>query len=217
MASTILLICDRELILAGISCLLRRGQNQYVVVTAANSEEGFLKANLITPSLVILYLPNQLSQYLDTCRQLGKICPNANILVISNELGLETMISFLACGVRGFIADDTAASQLLDDICSVASGKVVIRYVGGRKLANESIFVGRSASFGEAIAKLSESEQRVLSHLALGSSNKQIAHTLYLSEATVKWHLSNIYNKLAVKGRSEAILCCVRAGLDRSA
>jgi DNA-binding NarL/FixJ family response regulator len=126
------------------------------------------------------------------------------------------LLRALACGAAGFFTKDAAPNEFLDGVQAVCAG----HYAVGSKLAAAALAAfagGQAGADPSSDAGLSPAEQRILNLVGQAQSTRSIAEARGISEKTVRNHLANIYRKLDVKNRSEAILWSARMGLAGSA
>ncbi|MDB0033056.1 response regulator transcription factor, partial [Amylibacter sp.] len=109
----------------------------------------------------------------------------------------------LAAGAAGFCNDEQTVDELLETAITVASGKMVFPFMDVRELQDDPLFM------------LTKRERMILQLLADGSSNKELADSMTISINTVKFHLSNLYEKLGIKNRSQAISFFYSRRLDQ--
>jgi len=125
------------------------------------------------------------------------------ILVYAQNHSLEVSRRALAAGAAGFCNDEQTVDELLETAITVASGKMVFPFMDVRELQDDPLFM------------LTKREKIILQFLADGSSNKELAESMKISINTVKFHLSNLYEKLGVKNRSQAISFFYSRRLDQ--
>lgn len=139
--------------------------------------------------------------------------PDPPRIIILTTFGLDEYVSAaVVAGAAGFLLKDAAADALVDSIRTVAGGESVL----APSLVRTVIEQARSSIRVQTvpgIEDLSERELEVLQHLAAGRSNAEIAEALFLSEATVKTHVSHIFTKLGVRDRVQAVIAAFTAGL----
>jgi DNA-binding NarL/FixJ family response regulator len=145
-------------------------------------------------------------------RQVRSQYPEIKIVVLTNYSNEPYIRAMMEIGVEGYILKDTPPRDIIDSLRMVMAGQTVFS-----ALVTQRVRRGYLGSSGEPNISRSESiterESEVLRLLANGSSNLEIAERLNLSEASVRFHLSNIYSKLGVRGRAEAIIQAAREGL----
>ena len=125
------------------------------------------------------------------------------ILVYSQNHSLDVSRRPLAAGAAGFCNDEQTVDELLETAITVASGKMVFPFMDVRELQDDPLFM------------LTKRERMILQLLADGSSNKELADSMTISINTVKFHLSNLYEKLGIKNRSQAISFFYSRRLDQ--
>jgi two-component system nitrate/nitrite response regulator NarL len=136
--------------------------------------------------------------------------PSCRVLVLSVHVGAGDVHECVSLGAAGYLAKDTDRAEICDAIRAVAQGRVVLS--GEAQAAMAAELQHRRAVERE---QLSPREQEILDLLAVGASAPDIASQLYLSTATVKTHLHNLYRKLDVSDRAAAVAEGMRRGLIR--
>ena len=137
-------------------------------------------------------------------------------VVILTTFGLDEYVSAaIVAGASGFLLKDATASSLLDAIRAVAAGDVAIAPSLVRTVVQQARNSPRVREV-PGIDELTERELEVLQHLAAGRSNAEIAEQLYLSEATVKTHLSRVLAKLGVRDRVQAVIAAFASGIAQA-
>jgi DNA-binding NarL/FixJ family response regulator len=178
-----------------------------VVGTAADVPEvaAFLQPNQPTTILVDLLAPEPA-----LARRLKAVAPEAGLLFLVHSYQLKEILQLLQAEVSGCVSRDETVGDLARAIIAVGRGEIALPpHIAGRALA---ALARGGPSGGPLVEPLSERETEVLSLLAQGLTNKDIAQTLVLSVRTVEAHLRNIYGKLGVHSRTEAALWAVKHG-----
>jgi two-component system, NarL family, response regulator LiaR len=132
--------------------------------------------------------------------------PDTEVLALTSVLEDASVVGAVRAGAIGYLLKDTQADALCQAIKSAAAGQVQLTPKAAARLM-------QAVSAPESPVDLTERETEVLRLLAQGQSNKQIAHSLHISEKTVKTHVSNILSKLGVQSRTQATLCAIHIGL----
>ena len=139
--------------------------------------------------------------------------PDPPRIVILTTFGLDEYVSrAIVAGASGFLLKDATSADLIDAVHSVAAGDVAIAPSLVRTVVEQARASIQIHSV-PGIDQLTDRELEVLQHLASGRSNAEIAEQLYLSEATVKTHLSRVLAKLGVRDRVQAVIAAFRAGI----
>jgi DNA-binding NarL/FixJ family response regulator len=124
----------------------------------------------------------------------------------------EALVDAIMAGASGYVLKEVGGSDLVGDVRKVAAGHSLL----DPQLANRAVARIRARQLEEREHHLTSQEERILSHIAEGMTNRQIAESMYLSEKTVKNYVSNLLAKLGVSRRTEAAVYAVRRADHRS-
>lgn len=197
----VLLADDHPLIREGIRNTLDKSDAlELVGDTAQGDEVGELVARL-QPDVLLLDLSMPGPPPLENVMSLHKAFPQTRVIILSAFDDLVPVRALLRAGVRGYVLKDEALETLVQAIITIVSGGVWFSQAIAHRLAQPA----RTPEF-------TERELDVLNVLAGGAGNEQIAARLSVTERTVRYHLRNIYRKIDVTSRGEAIAWAVRAG-----
>ncbi len=206
---TILIVDGQAVIRAGLHRLLDSYAGLHVVGEAADGVQAVSETLELGPQIVLLdsQLPN--GQSLDALRQIKQLNLDTKVLLLSAQDREEYLYETLRSGADGYVLKDIAPDELAQALRVVASGEVLVQpQLAGRLLSRVGKQGGRAP-----YESLTARELDVLRLLARGMRNKEIAARLYVSERTVNFHLANIYQKLNVSGRTEALSKAIEQGL----
>ncbi|HSD39505.1 MAG TPA: response regulator transcription factor [Rhodocyclaceae bacterium] len=198
----VLVADDHVTVREGLVAIIGRQADMHVVAQAVNGRDAVTQWREHRPDIALLDLRMPL---LDGVGAIEEICltdPSARLIVLTTFDTDEDISNVIKAGARGYLLKDAPWEELLDCIRKVHAGEVSIPASMVAKLA-----VGMSRE------ALTARETGVLSLLVQGQSNKEIAASLKVSEATVKTHLRNIFTKLNVLSRTEAISVAIQRGL----
>jgi DNA-binding NarL/FixJ family response regulator len=187
---------------AGLRHLLENYHDLDVAGEAIDGVQAVSETLELGPQVVIMdaQLPN--GQSLEALRQIKQLNPDTKILFLSSLDSEDDLYEALRAGADGYVLKDIAAGELAQAVRTVARGEVLVQpQIAGRLISR----FGQQARGSSAREALTAREQEVLRLLARGLRNKEIAARLYVSERTVNFHLANIYQKLNVSGRTEAL------------
>lgn len=191
----VLIADDHRLILEAIRLVLEQADDIEIVGETTRGAQVLPLVARTNPDLVLLDIRMPEMDGLTCLDRLQKQHPDVTVVIMSSHDDSETIASALARGAKSFIGKMIDPRDLPSALRLVAQG-AVYRPVNGGEPARE-----READK----AGLTPSEQRVLEALARGLSNKEIAEELWLTRQTVKFHLTNIYRRLGVTNRTEAV------------
>lgn len=191
----VLIADDHRLILEAIRLVLDEDEDIEVVGEATDGSQVLPLVGRTSPDVVLLDITMPLMDGLTCLDQLRKRYPAVTAVVLSGRDDPETIRSALARGAKSFIAKQVDPRDLASALRLAAQGAVY------HAVEEEDVTVDGEGRKGG----LTPSEQRVLEALSRGLSNREIAQELWLTQQTVKFHLTNIYRRLGVSNRTEAV------------
>ncbi len=204
-----ILIVDSQMVTrAGLQRLLESYNGLQVIGQAADGVQAVSETLELGPRVVLMdaQLPN--GQSLEALRQIKQLNLDTKVLLLSTQNREEYLYETLRAGADGYILKDIAPDELAQAVRTVARGEILIQ----PQLANR--LLSRFGTRGNTpYESLTTREMEVLRLLARGMRNKEIAARLFVSERTVNFHLANIYQKLNVSGRTEALSKALEQGL----
>jgi len=198
----ILIADDHITVLAGLASILGMQPDMVVVAEASNGKEAVDLWRKHSPGVTLLDLRMPEMDGVSALNEIRRQDPTARIIVLTTCNTDGDICRAVKAGAKGYLLKDSSRVELLDCIRKVSVGETCIPQALVSKLAE-----GMSSEI------LTDRESEVLNMLAHGKSNKEIAEKLFISEFTVKGHLHNIFTKLDVLSRTEAINVAIRRGL----
>ena len=207
----VLLVDNQTVSRAGLRRLLESYPDLEVVGEASDSMQAVSETAELLPQIVLLdaHLPEE--QSLETLRQVRQLNGDIHVLLLAGREDETLLYESLRAGAGGYILKDIAPDELAQAVRGVARGDVLIQpQMAARLLARSG---GSDRGAGGLQESLTTREREVLQLLARGLRNKEIAARLFVSERTVNFHLANIYAKLHVNGRTEALSRALEHGL----
>ncbi len=212
----VLLADDQALVRAGFRALLDAQDDIEVVGEAVDGEEALRVAKAAGPDVVLMDIRMPGMDGLEATR---RIAGTARVLILTTFDVNEYVYEALRAGASGFLLKDATPDVLVSAIRTVAAGDALVDpAVTGRLLQRWSELEGRMSPSGDLaapVANLTGREREILVGLARGRSNRELAAELFLSEATVKSHVSNLLLKLGVRSRVQAVILAYELGLVR--
>jgi DNA-binding NarL/FixJ family response regulator len=212
----LILADDHALVRAGTRQLLERQPDLRVVGEAADGEEAVRLAKELKPHLVVMDVRMPKMSGVEATRRIKAEVPEVAVLVLTAHDDDEYVFALLQAGANGYLLKTAEMDELVKAIRTVAAGqtaldptvvgKVVAQFTSGRSLPDVL------ADVKDEYEGLTEREMEILRLVGKGLTNKDIGQQLYISDRTVQAHLSNIFSKLGVGSRTEAVMYAVRRG-----
>jgi two-component system nitrate/nitrite response regulator NarL len=204
----VLLAEDHPVYLEGLSAAIRAAPDLDLALVCEEGGGALDGIREQRPDVAVLDLRLPVLTAREVLAQLVEEGLSTRVLILSAHLEGEAIVDCLELGATGYMAKDATRADILDAIRTVASGQAVISTEAQTHMADE---IRRRAQ--NAQGALSAREREILGLLAQGASAPDIARQLYLSPATVKTHLHNVYEKLGVSERAAAVAEGMRRGL----
>jgi DNA-binding NarL/FixJ family response regulator len=204
----VLLVDDHQVVRRGLRTFLEVQGDIEVVGEAGDGDEGVARAQELLPDVILMDVKMPGTDGIEALRLLRSAGNKARVLIVTSFTEQRTVVPALRAGAAGYVYKDVDPVALADAIRSVHAGHVLLQpEVAGALLSQEQTpGTGRGN-------QLTEREREVLTLIADGRSNREIARALVLSEKTVKTHVSNILMKLDLADRTQAALWAVRNGV----
>lgn len=210
----VLVVDDHHLFREGLVNLLLAEGGVEVVGEAAGGREAIDLAQQLQPDVVLLDLRMPDLSGLEVIKVLKESLPTARVVVLTAHHEEEEVVEALANGADGYLLKNLRSKELISMLHLVHRGEAAITPSIAvkmfRDLARRS---PHQASEAGGLQALTEREIDVVQHVARGLTNAEIATTLFVSESTVKYHLSNILHKLQMQNRSQLATYAVQQGL----
>lgn len=205
-----------RVVLADDHAVVRKGIREYleedpaiqVVGEASDGEEAVALVAREKPEVAVFDVQMPRLNGLEAARQVRTESPNTRILVLTAYDDEPYIFAAFRAGASGYLLKTATPDELCQAVRAIAAGETALSPSVAKKLLQRA--TGKSAE-DESLEALSERELDVLRLAAKGQSNKQIASTLSISDRTVQGHLANIYSKLHVATRTEAVILAVRS------
>lgn len=208
----ILLADDHALVRQGTRELLEREGDLEVVAEAGNGEEAVQLACEHWPDIVLMDIAMPKLNGIEATRQIKASQPKVSVLVLTAYDDDQYIFALLEAGAAGYLLKNVGADELIVAIRAVAAGEAVLHPAIARRVINRFAPAEHKAAQVSAFDHLSEREMEVLRLAAKGLKNQDIANALFLSVRTVQTHLGNIFAKMGVSSRTEAVLEALRRG-----
>jgi DNA-binding NarL/FixJ family response regulator len=210
-ALRILVADDHPLFRDGISALLASVEDAEVVGEAATGPEAVVLALELQPDVVLMDLHLPELSGIEATRRVAEASPHVGVLVLTMVEADDAVFAAMRAGARGYLVKGSSQGEILAAIRAVGSGEAVFGPAIAQRLID--YFSGSQPGPPQAFPELTERERQVLELVARGEGNAAIARELGISQKTVRNHVSNVFTKLRVVDRSQAIVKAREAGL----
>lgn len=208
----VILVDDHPVLREGMRNLLGQEPDIEVVGEAGNGVEALAVVRSVRPDVVLMDVVMPRLTGIEATRQIKQSNPTTAVLILSAYDDDHYVLGLLEAGAAGYLLKSATGHEVIQAIRSVFAGEAVLHpAVAARLLARASHSPSR-APYRNGGDLLTEREMEVLQLAARGKSNKEIAHALSLSVPTIKAHLVNIFNKMNVGSRTEAVLQALHRG-----
>ncbi|WLR42750.1 response regulator transcription factor [Bacillus carboniphilus] len=207
----VLIVDDHHMVRKGLTMFLSTQKDIDIVGEAVNGEEAIEKAMNLQPDVILMDLIMPIINGAEATKVIKEKISEVHIIMLTSFADEDHVIPALEAGASGYQLKDIEPDELVLTIRNVMNGnhqlhpKVtshVMTHLSGNRNKQESL-----------LQTLTNRETEVLKEIARGKSNKEIAHTLYITEKTVKTHVSNILAKLELSDRTQAALLAVKEKL----
>lgn len=209
----VLIADDHPLFRDGLRTLLQSGSEAEVVGEAATGDETIARAATLQPDVILMDLNMPGTNGIEATRRILQASPHINILVVTMYEDDDSVFAAIRAGARGYLLKGADQDETLRAIQAVSHGEAIFSPAIAKRLIRYFTPTKAQTTPPQAFPDLTEREREILSLLAQGHNNAEIAHRLVLSLKTVRNHLSNVFNKLQVADRAQAIIRAREAGL----
>ncbi len=206
----ILIADDHAVVREGLRGLIASEPGMTVVGEAADGREAVALNHDLSPDVVLLDLVMPHKGGLEAIAEIKEENPNARILVLTSFADDDKVFPAIKSGALGYLLKDSSPQELLSAVRQVYRGESSLHPSIARKLIHE---INQPSDLPAAAEPLTTREVEILRLVAQGISNQEISDTLFISERTVRTHVSNILDKLHLANRTQAALYALREGL----
>ena len=209
---SILLAENHVVVRESIRHFLEREANFEVVGEAGDGEEAVRMVSQLKPDVIVMDISMPRLNGIEATKQIKALQPSAVVLILTAYDYEQYIFPLLEAGAAGYLLKDVSSRELISAIQTVYRGEAVLHPAIARKVM-ERLRQPKLEPTGERVSDLlTERETSILKMAAKGMSNSDIAQELHLSVRTIESHLGNIFNKLGVGSRTEAVIQAMKRG-----
>ncbi len=205
----LMIVDDHPMIREGLATMLCTCEDIHIVGSCEDGEEANRMAGTANPDVILMDIQMGTTNGIDVAKQIIEKCPEIKVIFLTVFEDTEFMRLALQAGANGYILKHVSREKLIDSIRRVYMGEKIIDPSVINTIVNDYIKLSKIAGQqddGKAqTIQFTPREKEIFFHLTKGMTNKEISVVTHLSVDTIKTHLRNIYRKLNVKNRSQAI------------
>jgi two-component system response regulator DevR len=210
----VLIVDDHDIVRGGLKAAMRSSEDFTVVGEARDGEEAVRQAKALQPDLVVMDVRMPRLSGIEACREIRAETP-CNVLILTSYGDEKAVMAAIIAGAGGFLLKEVQTAQLLHAMRVVGRGGTILDETGSAAVIAQ-IRRGNVVTDDDRLAQqLSERELAVLDLIAEGLTNREIGERLFLSEKTIKHHVSDILSKLGLSRRVEAAGFAIRRSATR--
>lgn len=208
------IVDDHAMVRSGLKMLLNEKEHITVIGEASEGDEAIKLALLLKPDVVLmdLSMPHG-KDGLTATKELKQLLPAVAVLILTMHDDDEYLFQGIHAGASGYILKSAPHEELLTAIRTVAEGNAYLYPTATKRLMSEYLERSAVGDNGRALDMLSEREKEVVSLVAKGYSNKEVAEQLVISIKTVESHKANVMDKLGLKTRPDLVRYAMKKGL----
>ena len=210
----VMLVDDHEVVLEGLIRILEKQGGIQIVSVAGSAEDALEKLERFPPDVIVVDIQLPGMNGIELIKRIKKSHPEIEAITLTVFDDEQFARQAIKAGAIGYVIKDAAKDELVKAVRSAAKGETLISTSVARKLIDEMTEPAtKKKKKGEGFEGLSQREVDVIKLMAKGHNNRQIADLLYISEHTVKVHIRNIFRKIDVTDRTNAVLWAIDRGL----
>lgn len=202
---------DHQLVRQGLRSFIELQEGIEIIGEAADGLEAIELTKDLCPDVLLLDLRMPGADGVAVCREVKEADPDVKVIILTTFDDTEEIVEALEAGASSYILKDVSPERLIKAIKAVVGGQRIFHPSVASKIADRLVASKRRSQ--QSLPVLSSREVEILELLAKGYKNKEIARALWISESTVKTHVSHILQKLDQEDRTKAIVFAIQQGL----
>lgn len=215
----VMLVDRREILREGLTVILERDPDIEVVAKFSSGTEAIDSVSSIRPDIVITEADMPEEVYVELTRRIKEVPPETKIIVLTHAKQESALFRALRLGARAYLSKHIGVDDLISSVHRVHAGEVIISAPMAARMLDELVLLEerKDPEPADQETNLSKRELEVLQLVAGGTTNKEVAEALFISENTVKGHLSRILEKMNARNRQQAVVIAMEKGIIKTA
>ncbi|MFQ5875547.1 MAG: response regulator [Dehalococcoidia bacterium] len=209
----VLIVDDHAVVRDGLTAMLGQEKEFKVVGEAPDGLTAVERARELRPDVILMDLRMPVLDGVEAMKLIRVEDPDVKFLVLTTYDNDDYIFQAIEAGAKGYLLKDASREELFRAVRAVHRGESLIQPGVAARVLDRFAQLSRQSARTTGTDLLSEREVKVLELMAKGAANKEIAAFLYISESTVKTHVANIFHKLDVNGRTEAVTQALQRGI----
>jgi DNA-binding NarL/FixJ family response regulator len=217
MTIRLLLADDHAMVRRGLQVFLATQPDLELVGEAASGQEVLDKAAQLSPDVILMDLNMPILNGIEATKRLKLSQPSVKVIVLTSFSDQDHVLPAIRAGAKGYLLKDVEPEDLVRAIRRVHQGLVELHPEAASQLMNIMADPAQEAgdvTGASSLSELTKRERDVLRLIASGKSNKEIGEMLFISETTVKTHVTHLLDKLGLSDRTQAAIYAVKHGMD---
>jgi NarL family two-component system response regulator LiaR len=207
----VMLVDDHAVVRSGLATFLMTCDDMVLVGEAESGEQALARCSRLKPDVILMDLIMPGMDGAAATRQLRKICPDVQVIVLTSFKEHELVQGALQAGAIGYLLKDVTAAELANAIRAASMGKPTLAPEAAQVLIEAARYPADKIG-----SDLTEREREVLALMIDGLNNNQIANRLFISTSTAKFHVSSVLSKLGAASRTEAVAIALQNSLVKT-
>jgi len=217
MTTRLLLVDDHAVVRSGLRMLLENERDVEIIGEASSAAEAIEAATRLQPNVILMDIGLPDLSGIDATREIKKRLPEVAIVALTIHEDEEYFFKMLEAGATGYVPKRAAPEELLTAIRAAATGQVYLYPSLAKLLVRDFLSGGRpNSEEAQSSSNLTDREHEILTYLAEGANNEEIAKSLVISPKTVARHRENIMRKLNLHSRAELVRYAIRKGIIKA-
>lgn len=209
----IILVDDHEVVRLGLQTLLSNFPHIEIVGECATGDECLSRLQTINPDIILLDIRLPGKNGIEICKEIKKLAPSTRVVILTSFISKEYLQEAIKSGASGYILKEIRTDYLIEMLNAVMRGETVFDSTTLNSVVKN---FQNNRNEKELIQKLTAVEMHILQLMSAGKTNRDIAHTVHLSEKTIRNYVSSILDKLELHNRTEAAAFAIRNRINES-